>query len=66
MAMDISNLRSKLREAGNKEYIEAVWEIGFKLAEGKQKITQGFLCSYRYQNLEGDVHYDENDQKYMQ
>lgn len=29
----VSNLRGKLREAGNKEYIEAVWGIGFKLSE---------------------------------
>lgn len=29
----ISNLRGKLREAGDKEYIEAVWGIGFKLSE---------------------------------
>ncbi len=29
----ISNLRRKLREAGEKDYIEAVWGIGFKLAE---------------------------------
>ncbi|MBQ6786667.1 MAG: response regulator transcription factor [Lachnospiraceae bacterium] len=29
----ISNLRKKLREAGGKDYIEAVWGIGFKLAE---------------------------------
>jgi DNA-binding response OmpR family regulator len=27
----ISHLRSKLREVGNKEYIEAVWGIGFKM-----------------------------------
>lgn len=27
----ISNLRRKLREAGGKDYIEAVWGIGFKL-----------------------------------
>ncbi len=27
----ISNLRKKLRDAGEKEYIEAVWGIGFKL-----------------------------------
>lgn len=33
LKVHISNLRSKLREAGNKEYIEAVWGIGFKLAE---------------------------------
>lgn len=31
LKVHISNLRSKLREAGNKEYIEAVWGIGFKL-----------------------------------
>lgn len=29
----ISNLRKKLREAGGKDYIEAVWGIGFKLVE---------------------------------
>ena len=29
----ISHLRTKLREAGGKEYIESVWGIGFKLAE---------------------------------
>ena len=27
----MSNLRKKLREAGGKEYIEAVWGIGFRL-----------------------------------
>lgn len=27
----ISNLRKKLREAGDKDYIEAVWGIGFKI-----------------------------------
>ncbi|MEI3112270.1 MAG: winged helix-turn-helix domain-containing protein [Oscillospiraceae bacterium] len=27
----ISNLRKKLRDAGNKEHIEAVWGIGFKM-----------------------------------
>lgn len=27
----ISNLRKKLREAGGKDYIEAVWGIGFKM-----------------------------------
>lgn len=35
LKVHISNLRSKLREAGNKEYIEAVWGIGFKLKEEK-------------------------------
>lgn len=29
----ISNLRKKLRDAGKKDYIEAVWGIGFKMAE---------------------------------
>lgn len=29
----ISHLRSKLREAGDKDYIEAVWGIGFKMKE---------------------------------
>ena len=29
----ISNLRKKLRELSDKEYIEAVWGIGFKMAE---------------------------------
>lgn len=29
----ISNLRRKLREISEKEYIEAVWGIGFKMAE---------------------------------
>ena len=29
----ISNLRKKLRDAGGREYIEAVWGIGFKLSD---------------------------------
>lgn len=29
----MSHLRAKLREAGNREYIQAVWGIGFKLAD---------------------------------
>lgn len=29
----VSNLRKKLRDAGGREYIEAVWGIGFKLTE---------------------------------
>ncbi len=29
----VSNLRKKFREAGGKDYIEAVWGIGFKLVE---------------------------------
>lgn len=31
----ISNLRKKLEEVGNKDYIETVWGIGFKLVEQK-------------------------------
>lgn len=33
LKVHISNLRKKLHEAGNKDYIEAVWGIGFKLNE---------------------------------
>lgn len=29
----ISNLRKKLRDAGDKEYIEAIWGIGFKMID---------------------------------
>ena len=29
--MHISNLRKKLREVTDKDYIEAVWGIGFKM-----------------------------------
>lgn len=31
LKMHMSNLRKKLRDGGNKDYIEAVWGIGFKL-----------------------------------
>lgn len=31
LKMHISNLRKKLRDVGNKDYIEAVWGIGFKM-----------------------------------
>ena len=31
LKMHISNLRKKLREANNRDYIEAVWGIGFKM-----------------------------------
>ena len=31
LKMHISNLRKKLRDVGQKDYIEAVWGIGFKL-----------------------------------
>ena len=33
LKVHISNLRKKLKEVSDKNYIEAVWEIGFKLAE---------------------------------
>lgn len=33
LKVHISNLRRKLRLAGEKEYIEAVWGIGFKMSE---------------------------------
>lgn len=32
LKMHVSNLRKKLRAAGDKDYIEAVWGIGFKLS----------------------------------
>ena len=31
LKMHVSNLRKKLREGSGKDYIEAVWGIGFKL-----------------------------------
>ena len=31
LKMHVSNLRKKLREAGGKDYVEAVWGIGFRL-----------------------------------
>ena len=33
LKVHISNLRRKLREFSNEEYIEAVWGIGFKMKE---------------------------------
>lgn len=33
LKVHISNLRKKLKEAGNKNYIESVWGIGFKMKE---------------------------------
>lgn len=33
LKIHVSHLRKKLREAGGKDYIEAVWGIGFKLRE---------------------------------
>lgn len=35
LKMHVSNLRKKLRMAGDKDYIEAVWGIGFRLVDGK-------------------------------
>lgn len=35
LKMHISNLRRKLREVSGKDYIEAVWGIGFKLRAGE-------------------------------
>ena len=32
LKMHVSNLRKKLREAGGRDYIEAVWGIGFKMS----------------------------------
>ena len=33
LKVHISNLRKKLREVTDKDYIEAVWGIGFKMRE---------------------------------
>ena len=33
LKMHISNLRKKLREANDKDYIEAIWGIGFKIRQ---------------------------------
>ena len=33
LKVHVSNLRKKLREAGQKDYIESVWRIGFKMKE---------------------------------
>lgn len=33
LKVHVGNLRKKLRDAGNKDYIEAVWGIGFKMKE---------------------------------
>ena len=33
LKVHISNLRRKLREPGGRDYIEAVWGIGFKMKE---------------------------------
>ena len=33
LKIHVSNLRKKLRDASGREYIEAVWGIGFKISE---------------------------------
>ena len=33
LKIHVSNLRKKLREISGKDYIEAVWGIGFKMSE---------------------------------
>ena len=33
LKIHVSNLRKKLREASGKDYIEAVWGIGFRLKQ---------------------------------
>ena len=33
LKVHVSNLRRKLREAGEEDYIESVWGIGFKMRE---------------------------------
>ena len=35
LKMHISNLRKKLRQVNGRDYIEAVWGIGFKLRSGQ-------------------------------
>ena len=37
LKMHISNLRRKLKDAGCREYIEAVWGIGFQLKDGQNE-----------------------------
>lgn len=39
LKVHISNLRKKLRESGGKDYIEAVWGIGFKLREEGEALS---------------------------
>ena len=34
LKVHVSNLRKKLRDSSGKEYIEAVWGIGFKMMRG--------------------------------
>ncbi|MFR4218449.1 MAG: winged helix-turn-helix domain-containing protein [[Clostridium] innocuum] len=46
--MHISNLRRKLREVNDQDYIEAVWGIGFKL---KKVVNLRFLYGFLYHFL---------------
>lgn len=39
LKVHISNLRKKLRESGGKDYVEAVWGIGFKLREEREALS---------------------------
>lgn len=39
LKVHISNLRKKLRESGGKDYVEAVWGIGFKLREEPEALS---------------------------
>ncbi len=34
LKIHVSNLRKKLREAGGRDYIQAVWGIGFRMSDG--------------------------------
>lgn len=36
LKVHVSNLRRKLREAGGRDYIEAVWGIGFRMRKGSE------------------------------
>ncbi len=38
LKIHISNLRKKLREINNKDYIESVWGIGFKMHSNSEKL----------------------------
>ena len=51
----ISNLRKKLREADGREYIEAVWGIGFKLSTNTVSYTH--LDVYKRQTIAHEWHH---------
>ena len=48
LKMHISNLRKKLRDISGKDYIEAVWGIGFKMKQNKSLL---FLYCFLYRFL---------------